>query len=127
MINRILKKALYISISSLSFIPFLTNANVDDIDFKNDAGLPSFNSGSGFIKYETPYYFVIVIIKELIKYVGIFAIIAMMIGGIMYISSLGVEDKIKKAKNIVIYSIVGVLVSILSYALVDIVNNLTLN
>ena len=121
-----LKKITYVCIFFVSALPFIANANVDDIDFSNDAGLPTFNEWKWFIKYETPYYFALIVIKKLIEFVWIFAIITMMIWWIMFLTSLWVEEKIKKARSIITYSIVWVLVSVLSYVLVDIVNNISL-
>lgn len=129
MIDSFLKKIKYVLLLMLSLTPILANANVDDLNssFQNDAWLPTFNVWKWFIKTESPYYFALVITKQIIMYTGIIAVIAVMIWWITYLVSLWNDEKIKKAKNIIIYSIVWVLVSILSYTFVDIINSLTLN
>lgn len=58
-----------------------------------------------------------------IKYVAILAVIAVMIGGIMYLLSSGQEEKTKKAKNVIIWALVGVFLSVSAMALINIVNN----
>lgn len=58
-----------------------------------------------------------------IQYVAVIAVIAVMIGGIMYILSSWDEEKTKKAKNIIIWALVGVFLSVSAMALVNIVNN----
>jgi hypothetical protein len=44
----------------------------------------------------------------------------------MYLTSMGEEAKTKKAKNVLIYSIIGVVLSVSAYAIVDIIDRFTL-
>jgi uncharacterized membrane protein len=66
------------------------------------------------------------IITLLIKYVAVIAVIAVMIGGIMYLISSGDEEKTKKAKNTIIWALVGVFTSVAAWSLIDIINNFTI-
>ena len=66
------------------------------------------------------------IITEAILTIGILAVISITYGAIRLILSDGDEGKAKKAKHIVAYSGIAVIVSIVAYTLVDIVNNLSL-
>lgn len=61
-----------------------------------------------------------------IKYVAVIAVIAVMIGGIMYILSSGQEEKTKQAKNIIIWALVGTFLSVSAMWLISIVNNFRL-
>lgn len=54
----------------------------------------------------------------LLSIVGILALIMLIIGGIMYLTSAGDEDRIKSAKKIVTYSIIGIAVSLASLVIV---------
>lgn len=63
--------------------------------------------------------------KELVKYTGILAVVALSWGGVSFITSFGDEQKVKKAKNIVMYSLIGVVLSIAAYTIIDIVNSIT--
>lgn len=58
-----------------------------------------------------------------IQYVAVIAVIAVMIGGIMYLLSNGQEEKIKKAKNVIIWALVWVFLSVWAMWLINIVNN----
>lgn len=128
MIKLMKNKIKYIVLLIISLLlPIITFANTSTLDFKNEFWLPSFYEWDGFIKKENPVNFLFVIIREVTKYVAILAIIATMIGWLMFLFSAWSDEKVKKAKNVIIYSIIWVLVSIASYTLVDIVNNLTLN
>ena len=51
--------------------------------------------------------------------VGILAIVMLIWGGIRYVISGGNSDKVKEAKNTILYAIIGLVVAILGYALVS--------
>jgi hypothetical protein len=53
---------------------------------------------------------------------GFLAIIGFVVSGVMYIISSGNEDTMKKAKNAMIYSIIGVLVALSGLVIVYAVN-----
>lgn len=58
------------------------------------------------------------IITEMIKYVAVLAVIALMISWIMYMFSDGEEEKTKKAKSWILWSLTAVVLSISSYYIV---------
>lgn len=58
------------------------------------------------------------IIAEMIKYVAVLAVIALMISWIMYMFSNWEEEKTKKAKTWILWSLVAVVLSISSYYIV---------
>ena len=53
--------------------------------------------------------------------VGILAVIMLIWGGIRYTTSAGDSNKVQAAKNTVLYAIVGLVVAILAYAIVNMV------
>lgn len=61
------------------------------------------------------------IISTLLVAVGIIAVIMIIVGGLRYILSNGDASRIKSAKDTVLYSVVGLIVAILSYAIVNFV------
>jgi hypothetical protein len=67
------------------------------------------------------------IITEMIKYIAVLAVIALMISWIMYMISGWEEEKVKKAKTWIIWSLVGVLLSISSYYIVSSIINININ
>jgi peptide methionine sulfoxide reductase MsrB len=60
----------------------------------------------------------------LLSIVGILGLIMLIIGGIMYLTSAGSEERIKSAKNIVLYSIVGIAISLAALVIVKQIANL---
>lgn len=61
------------------------------------------------------------IIGTMLFIVGVLSVIMIIYGGIMYVISAGDSGKIGKAKNTIIYAVVGLVVSILSYSIVNFV------
>ena len=66
------------------------------------------------------------IIWQTIQFIAVIAVIALVISGIMYMLSWWEEEKIKKAKTWIIWSLVWVLVSISAWWIINMLNNLTL-
>lgn len=61
------------------------------------------------------------IIAVILAMASIIAGIALIYGGITYIISTGEASKIQKAKNIIMYALIGLVVSMLAYAIVTFV------
>ncbi len=59
------------------------------------------------------------IVTVLLTVGGIISIIVIIIGGIMYSTSSGDQNKITSAKNTILYAIIGLIVSVLAFAIVN--------
>ncbi len=90
-------------------------------DVDKGIGLPFQNESVG------PAGYIGKIIKEVIKYTGLLAILALTYGGILMMLSYGDDGKIKGAKNIITYALVGIVLSGAAYAIIDAVNSLKIN
>lgn len=53
--------------------------------------------------------------------IGVLSVVMLIIGGLRYVISGGNKDAVNSAKNTILYAIVGLIVSLLSYAVVDFV------
>lgn len=62
-----------------------------------------------------------VVINILLYIIGIIGVIMIIIGGIRYSLSGGNASQLKEAKDTIIYSVVGLIVAIMSYAIVNFV------
>lgn len=62
-----------------------------------------------------------IVINILLYVLGIIAVIMIIVGGIKYTTSNGDSSALTSAKNTILYSIVGLVVAILSYAIVNFV------
>lgn len=61
------------------------------------------------------------IINVLVSAVGIVAVAVIVIGGILYVTSTGDAAKAKRAQNTILYGVVGLVVAVLAYAIVNFV------
>ena len=59
------------------------------------------------------------LINLLLFIVGILAIVFLIFGGIRYVISGGDKSKVDAAKNTILYAIVGLIVAILGYAIIN--------
>jgi len=65
------------------------------------------------------------IINLIIFIVGLVAVVMMILGGISYATSQGDPGKVKKAKDTILYGIIGLVVSILAFSIINfIITNL---
>lgn len=105
--NRIIKHIVFVfALLAVSY------AFADSLPESQDMGLP--------FTGKAPSASIAIIIKEAMKYIGVLAIISLSWGGVQFLISAGEEQKVKAGKSIIIYSIVGVLLSITAYTIVDI-------
>jgi len=61
---------------------------------------------------------VAVIVNTLLFLVGAIAVIMIIVGGIMYTTSGGDSGQVTKAKNTIVYSVVGLVFAALAYPIV---------
>ncbi len=61
------------------------------------------------------------IINVVIGLVGVIAVVVMIIGGINFITSQGDTNKVTKARNTILYGVVGLIVALLAFAIVNFV------
>ena len=59
------------------------------------------------------------IINIMLFVIGILCVIMIIWGGIRYTISNGASDKVKDAKNTILYAVVGLVIAIIAYALVN--------
>ena len=61
------------------------------------------------------------IINAIILVLGIACVIIVIVGGIGYMTSTGDAGKVKKAKDTILYGIIGLVICVLAYAIVNFV------
>ena len=61
------------------------------------------------------------IINMIIYGIGIVAVIVIIIGGVNYMLSQGDPNKIKKAKDTILYGVIGLVVVLIAFAIVNFV------
>ena len=64
------------------------------------------------------------LIGQLIQFIAVIAVITLIISGIMYLLSWWAEEKVKKAKTWIIWSLVWVLLSISAWGIINMLNTI---
>ena len=61
------------------------------------------------------------IINAIIAVLGIVAVVVIILGGVNYMTSSGDAAKVKKAKDTILYGVIGLVVCVLAFAIVNFV------
>ena len=61
------------------------------------------------------------IINAVIGILGLVCVIIIIIGGVQYMTSSGDASKVKKAKDTILYGIIGLIICVLAFAIVNFV------
>ncbi len=103
------KRTFSLFIALLIFFPLVASAQWN---LPDSQGLPT-----------APIYAIIEsVLMWLLSILGFIAIIAFAISGIMYLTAAGDESQIDKAKKAMTYSIIGVVVALMGYIIIQAVN-----
>lgn len=61
------------------------------------------------------------IIKAVIGVLGLVCVIVIILGGVNYMTSTGDAGKVKKAKDTILYGVIGLVICVLAFAIVQFV------
>ncbi len=61
------------------------------------------------------------VINAILYAIGILAVVMVIFGGVQYTTSGGDQAKVTKAKNTILYGIIGLVIAVLAYAIVNFV------
>lgn len=64
---------------------------------------------------------VVGIINAVIGVLGIVAVVVIILGGVQYMTSTGDAGKVKKAKDTILYGVIGLIICVLAFAIVNFV------
>lgn len=59
------------------------------------------------------------IINAVIAVLGVVAVLVIIIGGVQYMTSSGDSAKVKKAKDTILYGVIGLVICVLAFAIVN--------
>ncbi len=62
-----------------------------------------------------------IIINVILGIIGLVAVVMMIIGGISFVTSQGDAGKVAKARNTILYGVVGLIIALLAFAIVNFV------
>ncbi len=64
---------------------------------------------------------VMTVINYFLAFLGLLAVIMVIFGGVTYVISAGQDEKLQNAKNIIMYSLIGIVIVLLSFVIVNFV------
>ncbi len=99
-----------------SFIPVAGASFLSDSD--NLKAVSDATGGEGDLKV-----LVLKILNFFLTFLGILAVIMVVYGGVTYVTSAGNDEAIGNAKKIIMYAVVGLIVILLSFAIIRTVLN----
>ena len=114
--------AFIISILGISFLSFTPIAHAAG-DVCNQSGVPEEvrnAAGCEGTSDDLPD-LIVGILNAIIAISGIIAVIFVLIGGINYMTSAGDSAKLQKAKSTILYACIGMIIAVLSFAIVNFV------
>lgn len=62
---------------------------------------------------------VLTIVNFFLTFLGLLAVVMVIYGGFLYVSSAGEEENVTKAKKILLYAVIGIILIVVSFALVN--------
>ena len=60
-----------------------------------------------------------IIINVVLGVLGLLAVVVIIYGGFMYTTSAGDSSKVKKAKDTIMYGIIGLVIALMAYSIVN--------
>ena len=104
------KVSLIAAVLLVATVPFLARAQMEELN--NAAGV------AGFANNETDLAVIIgKIVKVVIQFLGLIALVIILIGGFQWMTSGGDEEKIKSARRLMTNGVIGMAIVVLAYAI----------
>ncbi len=116
--SKIIKQVLIVlglmtgAIALLSFIPVASAALITPGDVPGE--IAAATGGEGSIKS-----LALKIVNYFLTFLGIIAVMMIIYGGVTYVTAAGKQESIDSAKKIILYSLVGIIIILLSFAIVS--------
>lgn len=117
-----MKKRISILLTMIMTIGMLSCAPALAVDCSNPSSpKEAAECGLGSDKDESLMPTILTVINLLIGITGVIAVVVIVIGGLQYTTSTGDAAKVTKAKNTIMYGIIGLVVAMLAFAIVNFV------
>ena len=92
------------------------------VNYKGDRNSAAYKSICGDAKGEAEAEATVSsVLNTVFLWTGIIAVIVIIVGGVFYMTSQGDPGKVARAKNAILYAVIGLLVVLLSFAIVNFV------
>ena len=121
-----MKNKLFKSFAVAAIFMFLISAMAVSVKAAPDLGFDYANNLELSTATETdPKEMAVSVVKYLMTCLGIIAVVVILYGGFMWMTASGNEDRVDKAKKIIIAGAIGLVVVLAAYAIVNFVVGIT--
>jgi len=100
------------AIALLSFVPTASAALITSGDIPSE--IAGATGGEGSIRA-----LILRIVNYALTFLGIVAVMMIIFGGVTYVTAAGKQESIDNAKKIILYALVGIVIILLSFAIVN--------
>lgn len=105
-------------------MPIVTMAQSTVSNGLQSSNLGSMFGNSGLVRSQSLSELIVYVIRIMLLFAGLVAVLFVIIGGYFYITAQGDTEQAEKGKNTLVNAIIGIVVVILSYVIVNVVSNL---
>lgn len=120
-----MKQAFYgATVTALAVAPLVAGAALG-LPSSNGFNVNNATNASSGLTNTTIYDLISVFMNWLLGIIGVLAVIAFVISGILYLTAAGDEGQIEKAKSVMMYAIIGLVVALIGLIVVNAIAGLT--
>jgi hypothetical protein len=118
-----MKKLKYVKFFTVGLLAFVVIFGLVDFALagKISEGVNSFGSQVYGGSYTPPQQIAALIIQAVLTFLGVIFIALIIYGGFLYMTAMGESDKVKKGKNVLLYSVIGLVIILAAYAITSFV------
>ena len=117
-------KIKYLTALAVLILPFPAFAQSQVQEGLNTGGLSSLFGNAGLTGAQSLSQLIVEIINIMLIFAGAVAVIFVIIGGYQYLTSAGNEESAEKGKKTLINAIIGVVLIIMSFVIINVIVNL---
>lgn len=104
-------------------LPFLARAQSQVKTGLEGSGLQGFFGTGGIAGSGSPTELIANVVRLMLMFSGAIAVVFVIIGGYQYMTSAGNEESAEKGKKTLINAVIGIVIIILSYAIISVITN----
>lgn len=122
--QKILAKIKYFFPLAFLVMPFLAYAQTTVGNGLSNSGMMSLFGSTGLNSSQSLSDLIVNVIRIMLLFAGAVAVFFVIVGGYQYIASGGNEETAEKGKKTLINAIIGIIVVVLAYAIINVIVNL---
>jgi len=102
------------ALSLLAVFPALANAAILNAGTDNPSEVSTATGGEGSLRN-----LVLRMVNYFLTFLGVIAVIMIIYGGVTYVTAAGKDEAVGNAKKIIMYALIGIIIVLLSFAVVN--------